>query len=416
MQLTPQAYRCMHLALVLTFILMLGCKVKNPWALTEVEIAELALPSVVTIKSLDETGRVIGTGSGFIIHSGGVVVTNHHVIENAHAAQVILASGESHNVDGLVHVDPSRDIAFLRVHAVNLKAIELADSDKLTLGEKTLAIGSPLGLEKTVTNGIVSQVRQEDGVRVIQHTAPISPGSSGGPLLNSEAKVIGINTFYLAKGQSLYFAMPSNYLTPYTHSITVTKTLAAYNKIRSEEKANMALEDLKKSLAMFNGPDDWVKFIIPKNYITSVNNEVDQEGSRSISMIAVSPDAERDGRNGWLSDGIRVGIKIAPQEKVWTDEFQSNWGPARVQSLLGAYDKHYIEEKKEASMAGMSGVSVFVKGTSPAISGTEASYFHLLVSPKCLATIEVTAPATDAARVLILNELLVQSFETGCPH
>lgn len=391
-----------------------GCSLKKLWVLTESEIAEMAMPSVVTLKALDEKGQVQQTGSGFVINAEGLVVTNHHVIEGAHAAQVVFASGDSQEVAGITHVDKARDIAFLRIHATNLTAIELGDSDKLSLGEKAIAIGSPLGLEKTVTDGIVSQVRQENGIRVVQHTAAISPGSSGGPLLNSEAKVIGINTFYLSKGQSLFFAMPSNYLKPFSGHLTVTKTLAQYKVEEAEAQAKAAMEELKKSVTLFQHPDGWVQFIMPKDYVSSVDNQVDQDGTRNLTVVAYAPQAERNGMNGWLSDGIRVSLRVAPAEKVWTDTYQTTWGPAKLSGLLSGYDRHFLERKSSLTADGMVGTSIFVKGTAPAISSTEAAYLHVLSSPKCVATIEVTAPVEQIKKVDLLNELVLRSFDTGC--
>jgi serine protease Do len=158
-----------------------------------------------------------GTGSGFITDANGVILTNAHVIEGADRVVVTLKDGRE--LPGQVlGEDPLTDVAVIRVEARNLPTVELGNSDRLRPGEWAIAIGNPLGLDNTVTAGIISatgrssaQIRVPDKrVSFIQTDAAINPGNSGGPLLNQRGQVIGMNTAIIGGAQGLGFAIPIN--------------------------------------------------------------------------------------------------------------------------------------------------------------------------------------------------------------
>lgn len=151
-------------------------------------------------------------GSGFIIDTQGHIVTNNHVVENADKIQVRLKDGKEYDAE-IVGRDPNTDIALIKIKPENsLAALELGDSEKLEVGQWVVAIGSPFGLEHTVTAGIVSAKGRVIGSGpyddFIQTDASINPGNSGGPLLNLAGKVVGINTAIIAGGQGIGFAIP----------------------------------------------------------------------------------------------------------------------------------------------------------------------------------------------------------------
>jgi len=153
-------------------------------------------------------------GSGFIIDDSGFIVTNNHVIDDADQIKVILADDKEFDAE-LVGRDPKTDLALIRIEgAKNLKPLEFGDSEKLKVGTWVVAIGSPFGLEQTVTAGIVSAKGRIIGSGpyddFIQTDASINPGNSGGPLLNMDGKVVGINTAIIASGQGIGFAIPIN--------------------------------------------------------------------------------------------------------------------------------------------------------------------------------------------------------------
>lgn len=158
-----------------------------------------------------------GTGSGFIINTDGLILTNAHVIEGADQVLVTLKDGREFAGEVLGE-DALTDLAVVRVEATNLPAVELGDSEQLRPGEWAIAIGNPLGLDNTVTAGIISatgrsssQIRVPDKrVSFIQTDAAINPGNSGGPLLNEQGQVVGVNTAIIGGAQGLGFAIPIN--------------------------------------------------------------------------------------------------------------------------------------------------------------------------------------------------------------
>jgi len=160
-----------------------------------------------------------GSGSGFVISTDGFMVTNNHVIENAVSIKASFADGMELNA-GLTGADPSTDIAILKVYKEDLRPLQFADSDLLEPGQIAIAIGNPMGLQHTVTAGIVSamgrSLRANNGRLIddiIQTDAALNPGNSGGPLVNSEGRVIGVNTAVIAAAQGLCFAVSSNLTT-----------------------------------------------------------------------------------------------------------------------------------------------------------------------------------------------------------
>jgi Trypsin-like peptidase domain len=174
-------------------------------------IAKAANGAIVTIV-MANNDRPIARGTGFLVRSDGVIVTNYHVIANGNIAIVKFSDGTAFPVDGVMAADKARDLAIIKIHGKNFRALTLGNSDRVQIGEDVVAIGNPLGLELTVSNGILSGVRtdEKEGGKFLQITAPISHGSSGGPLFNMFGEVVGINSMYLEGGENLNFAIPVN--------------------------------------------------------------------------------------------------------------------------------------------------------------------------------------------------------------
>src|SRR6186713_932535 len=179
-------------------------------------VVHIQVQKRVKDKRTKETQLAPGSGSGFIISTDGFIVTNNHVIENAREIKVGLADGRTVNAE-LKGTDPSTDIAVLKIYETGLKALSFADSEALKPGQIAIAIGNPLGLQHTVTAGVVSALgrtlRANNGRLIddiIQTDASLNPGNSGGPLVNSLGQVIGVNTATILSAQGLCFAVSSN--------------------------------------------------------------------------------------------------------------------------------------------------------------------------------------------------------------
>ncbi|UCE01904.1 MAG: trypsin-like peptidase domain-containing protein [Candidatus Latescibacterota bacterium] len=179
----------------------------------------------------DLLARQHSTGSGVIVDADGYIVTNAHVVSGARRVQVLIATSGAQRADRssilkpsgdlvgaqIVGVDNETDLAVLKVAKRGLSALQLSDSDAVRKGQLVFAFGSPLGLENSVSMGVVSsvarQLRQEDPMIYIQTDATINPGNSGGPLVNASGEVVGINTFILSQSggsEGIGFAAPSN--------------------------------------------------------------------------------------------------------------------------------------------------------------------------------------------------------------
>jgi S1-C subfamily serine protease len=170
---------------------------------------------IVRVTPKDKKGNPTGEASGFLIGKHGAVVTNYHVVDSAHAVSIHAASEEVYDNISLVCANPASDIALLQIEGAKtaFTPVLLGNSDALQVGERVVAIGNPLGLERSLTTGDVSAVRQIGGQEILQISVAISPGSSGGALFNSEGEVVGITTlasFWMA--QNLNFAIPINSL------------------------------------------------------------------------------------------------------------------------------------------------------------------------------------------------------------
>jgi serine protease Do len=183
-----------------------------PRVLSTADIAAHGLPAVVTIRT-DET-----LGTGFVVRADGWIATNLHVIVGGPHVKVTLRDLRGDRELDVVEVlaaSPEHDLALVRVEAHGLPIVALGDSDAMRPGDSVVAIGNPLGLEDTVSNGLVSARRTIDaGTEVLQISAPIAPGSSGGPIFNDRGEVVGVATAVLQQGQNLNFGMPARYLVP----------------------------------------------------------------------------------------------------------------------------------------------------------------------------------------------------------
>jgi serine protease Do len=182
---------------------------------TPAQIFNEFAPSVVTINVVTPMGD--GGGTGFVVDNKGTIGTNHHVIEQATEITVKLMDGTVIKDVEILTVNEPQDLALLRVNVAKLPpAVMLGDSDKVMVGERAVSIGNPLGLEHTLTDGVLSARRVIQGRKMIQMSTPVSPGNSGGPLFNSRGEVIGVSTAIYAGGspfaQNLNLAMPINEL------------------------------------------------------------------------------------------------------------------------------------------------------------------------------------------------------------
>jgi S1-C subfamily serine protease len=205
-------------------------------ALTPAQIAARSTPSIVSIRSPS------GLGTGFVVRRDGWIATNLHVIAGARELVVATPDRREFPVVDVLAVDESRDLALLRIDARDLGALVLGDSESVRAGDSVVAIGHPLGLEDTVSNGLVSAIRVVDpSLTMLQISAPIAPGSSGGPLFNERGEVIGVARGIITRGQNLNFGVPIRYLKALlddTHPVP----LAAFAAVTAPDRGMPAVQ------------------------------------------------------------------------------------------------------------------------------------------------------------------------------
>jgi len=176
------------------------------------EIVDASSPAIVRVEAGDD--RV---GTGFILDRTGLIATNLHVIEGESAIKVRLYKDQGeYPVISIAGVDRGHDLALMWIHPkASLPTVKLGDSNVVSAGDKIYAIGNPLGMDYSVSDGLISQVRQLSAeLTILQISAPISQGSSGGPLFNQFGEVIGVTTMIVTQGQNINLAVPANYLVP----------------------------------------------------------------------------------------------------------------------------------------------------------------------------------------------------------
>ena len=196
------------------------------------EITARSTPAIVTVRTSD------GMGTGFIVRKDGWVATNFHVVRGATEVTVVFSDHREFPVVEIMNANRLHDLVILRIEAKNLPVLPIGDSDQVRPGDSVLAIGHPLGLEDTVSNGLISAVREvHAGLQVLQISAPIAPGSSGGPLFNERGEVIGVATAISSSGQNLNFGLPSKYvsdLVAHPHPISMELFAAAMLAMQSQ--------------------------------------------------------------------------------------------------------------------------------------------------------------------------------------
>lgn len=299
-----------------------------PVVLTPAQIAARATPAVVAIRG----PRSLGTG--FVVRRDGWIATNAHVIAQQSELVVAIPGREELPVVEVVAVDGEHDLAVVRVEAEDLPVLQLGSSEAVRAGEPVVAIGHPLGFEDTVSNGLVSAVRKvNDSLTIFQISAPIAPGSSGGPLFNERGRVIGITTATVTKGQNINFGMPVAYLEELLEDPEPV-SFAAF--VEAQREPVVEREIPHHNVALLDGCGEGDLMLLRYLLIRAVRDGAEPYGrgdhaATSQVLEGASVDAER--RLGPTCKGPRRVLGSAREEARRMDE-----GLARVWALRDAVD------------------------------------------------------------------------------
>ncbi|MCP4023182.1 MAG: DegQ family serine endoprotease [Desulfobacteraceae bacterium] len=246
-------------------------------------------------------------GSGFIISKDGYIVTNNHVIKDADKIKVILHNDKEY--DGkIIGTDPMTDLALIKIKAKNLTPLELGNSKDLEVGSWVVAIGSPFGLEQTVTAGIISAKERVIGFgpydNFLQTDASINPGNSGGPLLNLDGEVVGINTAISASGQGIGFAIPSDMAKGIIDQLIESKHV-------SRGWLGVAIQNVTKELAEYYGIKETKGVYVAKVYEGDPAHKAGIKPGDVITMINDKAiETSRDLTLAISSMGVGEKIKV----------------------------------------------------------------------------------------------------------
>jgi hypothetical protein len=285
----------------------------------ELLVEPLLLPGTDIAKYVDrtvlievqgfESGEAFsGSGSGFFIATDGRIVTNYHVIDATTQGTVTLNGGQKYDIASVLGYNKDQDVAVIRINGTGFPVCTLGDSSKAAVGDAVVAIGSPLGVQNTVSEGIVSKLWDDGDLQI---TAPISPGSSGGALFNMYGEVIGVTSWKIRDGENMNGAVPANYVRSLDTTLNLTlaqlfqreypgaAVLAAPNLISPASNATLATLTPTLSWTAVPGATKynvkiWVGSTTPPPYLV---DEVLTSNSYTV-------------RSGVLSSGVRYGWTV----------------------------------------------------------------------------------------------------------
>ena len=288
-------------------------------AKTAIEVFEQASNSVVVVFNYNAAGEAQSQGSGVIMPSGDVV-TNCHVIKNASRLSVYYQGKE---YPALVkYTDWDRDVCSLMTNGLNAQSVIMGNSNQLKVGTHVYAIGAPKGLELSLSEGIVSSIREVEGGHYIQTTAPISPGSSGGGLFDDEGRLVGLPTFYLTEGQQLNFALPVEWIVelPKRHSGIVKKSQGEIQSIQRLAEQGDAQAQYKLARMYYTSQG------VDRNYV---------EALKWYRLSAIQGMAEAQFYMGIMIT-LGQGVMQNDDEAFKWYRLAADQGLAAAQSMLGA--------------------------------------------------------------------------------
>jgi len=385
-------------------------------------VAQRSQPSVVTVTSYDGENQKTGFGSGFIIREDGLIATNYHVIKSAAAVEVQNPTIGTYRVRGVVAIDRDLDFAILKIADEGLPALPLGNSSQVRLGEGVVAIGNPKGLSGTVSAGLISQLREEAPHQMLQISAPIYPGNSGGPLLNQRGEVIGIITARVGDGPTLGLALPINYLRrPLQSAGTVRyslRDLAQLEEHASEKEREERFAALiRDNFRPYEDPRGLFQLLIPRDWRAQHERVRSSDGhSQTLTTILTPQDAALSELRGYVSEGLRIVARLPRQGHVWTPATLTNWQQNAVQDVLSANPGFAHTRTEKLPLLGKGRLEKEVVtvhhfvGEDRRLAEPEKTVKMVLAHPEVFLSIEVIAPTSKLQLLEVLQMITVLSF------
>ena len=364
------------------------------------------------LEAFEANGEVRGFGSGFIVRSDGIVVSNYHVIKGAAKVRVKTKSGKSYDVIGVIDFDAAHDYAILKIKDTKLPTIKMGDPKRVEIGMQLVAIGHPRGLDYTVSTGILSQRRKNEGVEWLQHTASISPGSSGGPLLNMRGEVVGINTAYRADGQQLNFAIPIGYINTALAANTVVQyTVAAVSAHEAERGREQARAWVADNFSQYKDRAGVFTMLYPTTWRidTKARWSEDQLAFTMITMFA--PRQATSARlDGHLSEGVRIIIEVPKKGYVFSHATPTAFAKQLLQNVMETGQQIQLLRSTQASMGQLPMIVYQFARWNPHIQENETLHYAVFANENMRMVVELVSPASQEEVLRVVFGVMVETF------
>jgi S1-C subfamily serine protease len=380
-------------------------------------VANRSLPAVVTVLSFDGDGKQLGIGSGFIVREDGLVVTCYHVIQNASAVEVRNKEIGSYYVKGVVEVDRKMDFAVLKIAAEDLSVVPMGDSSLVKLGEGVVAIGNPKGLTGTISAGLISQIREEEDFTILQTSAPIYAGNSGGPLINKHGEVIGIVAARVADGPTLGLAVPINYARrAFQNKASVKYTIGEMarheKRMSKEEEEQKVARVIRENFTRYEDPDGLFSLAVPKNWQAQRDEYWTDDRSTFVRTTVIAPeDATLAQVRGYVSEGLRITFQSPTRGRVWTRQAIEEWGDSAAKNLLEGNPGFALTDSGTMKFGGTLAQFYTFVGQDRRLPEPENTVMFVMANSEALVMVEVIAPTGKLNMLDIVQTISATSFE-----
>jgi S1-C subfamily serine protease len=380
-------------------------------------IANRSLPAVVTVLGFDGAGKQFGLGSGFIVREDGIVVTNYHVIKNAAAVEVRGKAVGAFRARGVVAMDRDLDFAALKIAGDELPVLPLGNSNQVRLGEGVVAIGNPKGLTGTISAGLISQVREEGEFPLLQTSAPIYPGNSGGPLINKRGEVIGVITARVADGPTLGLALPINYVRRALQGSVAVKhsfgALAQWEaRVSVKEKEERIRAVIRENFMAYADPGGLFRLVVPKGWRVQRDQSWSDDRSSLYHTTVIAPEQARLTQiHGYVSEGVRIQARLPRPGAVWTRQTIEQWKTDVAKNLLKANPGFALTDSGTMEFGDMSAKVYHFVGQDRRLPEPEKTVMVVIARPDALLTVELIAPTSKLDLLDVIQLISAATFE-----
>lgn len=374
------------------------------------EIIRQAMPGVVSIILLNANGQPVSTGSGFLIGSDGIVVTNYHVIQGGSGALVITKQGDKFEVKGVLSYDRIKDFSILKIPAFDLPIIPVGNSNNIELGESVLAIGDPGGpvgpgaYPETVSVGIIStKAREKDGSTWIQTSTPVSHGNSGGPLLNRRAEVVGvISRGENRDGQNFNLAVPINF-------VRGALQLGAQIKYSLPElakaEADMERAAFEMTFTKYSDPGGIFDLGVLREWRVQHDRKTIDKGLTADETIFAPQSARLAELGGYLSEGMRVVVVTPSSGGYFTPEAIETFKAKAPEFALTGNPGFEVSNTGMFVIDGLQAKVYTMDGKGQKLPEPERNVSYIFGNQQALVEIDVVVPASHLANLEGLTQL-----------